>query len=121
MLRVIAVAALLLAANSAFADEAAARKSFAAGERAYNLGEFDKAVTLFKQAYAEWDEPAFLFNIAQTYRQMGDCKQSQFFYKRFLALKVNDTKKPIKPELQAEVEKRIGELEECIRRELASK
>ena len=121
MLRVIAVATLVLTASSAFADEAAARKSFAAGERAYNLGEFEKAVTLFKQAYAEWDEPAFLFNIAQTYRQIGDCKQSQFFYKRFLALKANDTKKPIKPELQTEVEKRIAELEECIRREIASK
>src|SRR5688572_19957989 len=121
MLRLVVVAAIVLSATSAFADEATARKKYEAGERAYNLGEFDKAITLFKEAYADWAEPAFLFNIAQTYRQMGDCKQAQFFYKRFLALKANDTKKPMKPEFQAEVEKRIAELEECVRREIASK
>jgi tetratricopeptide (TPR) repeat protein len=103
------------------ADEATARKAFDEGERAYNLGDFPKAVELFRKAFEEWPEPAFLFNLAQTYRQMGDCKQASFFYKRFLALKEQDTKKPIKPALKAEVETRIGELEECIKRELASK
>ncbi len=120
MLRAIVGAALVLSSSVALADEASARKTYDAGERAYNLGQFDKAVELFKQAYEDWPEPAFLFNIAQTYRQAGNCKQAQFFYKRFLALKVSDTKKPLKPELQAEVEKRIAELDECMRRELAS-
>ncbi|HEY5947702.1 MAG TPA: tetratricopeptide repeat protein, partial [Kofleriaceae bacterium] len=118
-----AVIALLLVGSSAiaFADEETAKKDFSAGERAYNLGDFTKAVELFKKAYEEWPEPAFLFNIAQTYRQSGDCKQALFFYKRFLALKQNDTKKPIKPDLKKEVENRIGELEECTRREIANK
>lgn len=120
MFRAIVGAALVLSSSVALADEASARKTYDAGERAYNLGQFDRAVELFKQAYEDWPEPAFLFNIAQTYRQAGNCKQALFFYKRFLALKQTDTKKPIKPELQAEVEKRILELEECIRRELAS-
>jgi hypothetical protein len=121
MFRVVVGLTVALWSATAFADEASARKKYDAGERAYNLGEFHKAVELFKEAYADWPEPAFLFNIAQTYRQAGDCKQALFFYKRFLALKQQDTKKPIKPELQAEVEKRIIELEECMRRELASK
>lgn len=121
MFRAIVGAALVLSSSVALADEASARKTYDAGERAYNLGQFDRAAELFKQAYEDWPEPAFLFNIAQTYRQSGNCKQALFFYKRFLALKQSDTKKPIKPELQAEVEKRILELEECIRRELASK
>ena len=121
MFRVVVGLAIVLSASPVFADEASARKRFSDGERAYNLGEFDKAVELFKQAYSEWPEPAFLFNVAQTYRQAGDCKQALFFYKRFLALKQNDTKKPINPALQTEVEKRIVELEECLRRELASK
>lgn len=116
-----AFAALVLSSGVVHADEASARKAYGAGERAYNLGEFDKAAELFKQAYEEWPEPTFLFNLAQTYRQSGNCKQAQFFYKRFLALKQNDTKKPIKPELEAEVKKRIDELEECIRRETANK
>jgi hypothetical protein len=122
MIRAVVVAVFLLAASiPAFADEATARAQFSAGERAYNLGDFNKAVELFKKAYEEWPEPAFLFNIAQTYRQSGDCKQALFFYKRFLALKQNDTKKPLKPELKKEVENRIAELEECARRELANK
>ena len=121
MIRGVLIAVVLCASGLAMADEATARKDFSAGERAYNLGDFNKAVELFKKAYEEWPEPAFLFNIAQTYRQSGDCKQALFFYKRFLALKQNDTKKPLKPELKKEVENRIAELEECTRREIANK
>jgi hypothetical protein len=122
MKRVLA-AVLLVAASAgvALADEGSARKSFDEGERAYNLGEFPRAVELFKQAYEQWPEPAFLFNVAQTYRQIGDCKQALFFYKRFLSLKEQDTKKPIRPQLKEEVEKRIAELEDCMKRELAAK
>jgi tetratricopeptide (TPR) repeat protein len=122
MKRVLAAVLLVVAsAGVAVADEATARQNFDAGERAYNLGEFAKAVELFKQAYDQWPEPAFLFNVAQTYRQMGDCKQALFFYKRVIALKEQDTKKPQRPQLKEEVEKRIGELEECMKRELAAK
>jgi hypothetical protein len=121
MIRILVVSLVLLSSAAARADEAAARKSFEAGERAYNLGEFDKAVELFRKAFEEWPEPAFLFNLAQTYRQAGDCKQAAFFYKRFLALKEDDTKKPLRAELKQEVEKRIVELEECVKREIASK
>jgi hypothetical protein len=121
MIRAVVIVVGLIGWNAvAFADEAAARKSFEAGERAYNLGEFPKAIDLFKAAYDEWPEPAILFNLAQTYRQLGNCKQAQFFYKRFLALKEQDTKKPIRPDLRTEVEKRIAELEDCLKRELAS-
>jgi len=116
----VVVAAVLLPAV-AHADEVIARKLFDEGERAYNLGDFAKASELFRKAYEEWPEPAFLFNLAQTYRQAGDCKQASFFYKRFLALKEQDTKKPIKPELKVEVEKRIVELDECVKGEIASK
>jgi hypothetical protein len=122
MKRVLAAVLLVVAsAGIAVADEATARQNFDAGERAYNLGEFAKAVELFKQAYDQWPEPAFLFNVAQTYRQIGDCKQALFFYKRFISLKEQDTKKPLRPQLKEEVEKRIGELEECMKRELAAK
>lgn len=115
------VLSIVCSAGVALADEATARKNFDEGERAYNLGKFPEAVELFKQAYDQWPEPAFLFNVAQTYRQMGDCKNALFFYKRFLALKERDTKKPLRPELKSEVEKRIVELDECVKRELAEK
>jgi hypothetical protein len=119
--RLLVITLALAPAAVAHADEATARKNFEAGERAYNLGQFDRAAELFAKAYEEWPEPAFLFNLAPTYRQAGNCQQASFFYKRFLALKENDTKKPIKPTLKAEVENRIVELDECIKRELASR
>lgn len=121
MLRAVVGVTLALWSATAFADEASARQKYDAGERAYNLGEFEKAAQLFKDAYSEHADPAFLFNVAQTYRQAGDCKQALFFYKRYLALKQNDTKKPLSPARQAEVEQRIQELEECLRRDLAGK
>ncbi len=122
MIRGVAVIlSITCTAGLAIADETTARKLFDDGERAYNLGEFDKAVGLFKQAYEQRPDPVYLFNVAQTYRQMGDCKQAVFFYKRYIALKEQDTKKPLKPERKAELENRIAELEECVKRELASK
>ena len=114
------VAAVVLWGPVAHADEATAKKKYEEGERAYNLGQFKRAVELFTEAYEQHPNPTFLFNIAQTYRQSGDCKQAQFFYKRFLALKANDPK-PLKPERVAEIEQRIAELEECIKREMANK
>jgi hypothetical protein len=102
------------------ADQAKAKQLYDDGEKAYNLGQFDKSIDLFTKAYEEWPEPAFLFNIAQAYRQAGNCKQALFFYKRFLSLKENDTKKPIKPEVKKDVEGRIAELEECVKRDIAN-
>ena len=122
MIRTSCMLALIAAlSHGAYADEATAKARYSAGESAYNLGQFDKAIELFKQAYEQWPEPAFLFNVAQAYRQTGDCKQALFFYKRFLSLKENDTKRPMKSELKTEVEGRVAELEECVRREIASK
>lgn len=117
------VAALAFAgtATIAVADQAKAKQLYEDGEKAYNLGQFDKAIQLFTNAYEEWPEAAFLFNIAQAYRQAGDCKQALFFYKRFLSLKENDTKKPIKPEVKKDVEGRIAELEDCVKRDIANK
>src|SRR5437016_9916281 len=117
----IAAFAFAGSATLAHADQAKAKQLYDDGEKAYNLGQFDKAIQLFTNAYEEWPEPAFLFNIAQAYRQAGDCKQALFFYKRFLSLKENDTKKPIKPEVKKDVEGRIAELEDCVKRDLANK
>ena len=122
MLRTSVIVALsLCTATVARADEATAKQQYEQGARAYNLGQFQKAIELFTSAYEQWPEAAFLFNIAQAYRQAGDCKQALFFYKRFLALKENDTKKPVSAEVRKEVEGRVVELDECVKRDIASK
>jgi hypothetical protein len=113
--------ALIATAAPAYADKDKAKGFYDQAEKQYNLGKFDSAVDLYTKAYEEWPEPFFLFNIAQAYRQAGNCKQALFFYKRFLALKAADTAKPIAPSLRQEVEARIAELDACTKAELANK
>jgi hypothetical protein len=77
----------------------------------YNIGDFQEAVDLYKKAYEEWPDAAFLFNIAQSYRQLDDCKNSLFFYNRYLLVKPN-------ADNRVKVESTIKELEEsCKNRE----
>jgi hypothetical protein len=87
------------------------------GETQYNLGNFDKAADAFKQGFAlesvESKKAAYLYNVAQAYRQGGKCKDAAFFYKRYLSMKDDDTAKPLKPEKRAEVEQFITEQEAC--------
>src|SRR3990167_7025958 len=86
------------------------------GENHYNLGEFTKAVDAFKKGFeaetVESKKAAYLYNIAQSYRQAKECGNAQFFYKRYLALKDNDTKKPLRPEKRIEIEELIKQLDE---------
>jgi len=70
-------------------DKAKAKALYDKGDKQYNLGRFKEAIDLFTQAYEAYDDPDLLFNIAQAYRQDGNCSKSIFFYKRFLALKPN--------------------------------
>ena len=109
-----AALAVTFALSTAVAQPAkTADDHYKAGAKQYNLGNFDKAIEEFKQAYAIQDKPAYLYNIAQAYRQLRDCKNALFFYKRFLSLKANDTVKPLSPTLKAEIEGRIVELDAC--------
>ena len=39
------------------------------------------------QPKPESKKPAYLYNVAQAYRQGGKCKDAAFFYKRYLSLK----------------------------------
>ncbi len=80
------------------------------GRKKYDLGDFQKAVENFKKAYEELPDGAFLFNIAQSYRQLDDCKQSLFFYKRFLSVK-----KDAPAATKTEVEGHIKVLEGCVK------
>jgi tetratricopeptide (TPR) repeat protein len=115
-LKSLVVAALLVPAF-ALAQPKTADEWYKEGETQYNLGDFDKAADAFKQGFAaETDEskkPAYIYNVAQAYRQGNKCKDAAFFYKRYLSLKDQDTVKPLKPEKRTEIESRITELEEC--------
>ncbi|HEY6033169.1 MAG TPA: tetratricopeptide repeat protein [Kofleriaceae bacterium] len=109
-------AAMLLSAV-AMAEPKTADDWYSEGETQYNLGNFDKAADAFKQGYAlesiENKKPAYLYNVAQAYRQARKCKDASFFYKRYLSLKDQDTAKPLNPDKRKEIEGWIAELDEC--------
>ncbi|HET7501454.1 MAG TPA: tetratricopeptide repeat protein [Kofleriaceae bacterium] len=88
------------------------------GENQYLLGNFDKAIEAFKQAFSletnASNRAAYLYNIAQAYRQENDCKNALFFYRRFLSLKDQDTTKPLTAKTRKDVEDKIADLEKCV-------
>jgi hypothetical protein len=116
-MRKICIAALLVPAL-AWAQPRSADEWYKEGETQFNLGNFDKAIEAFKQGFSletsESKKAAYLYNVAQSYRQANDCKNALFFYKRFLALKNNDTVKPLAAKTRKDVEDRISELEVCV-------
>jgi len=111
LLMVVAVAV----SRPAAADPKTAAEWFNVGDNNYNLGNFEKAIEAFRKAYElEKDDalkPIYLYNIAQAYRQAGDCENAVFFYKRFLSLKATDTKKPLGQSTKDDIQKRITEQE----------
>jgi len=121
---IISIAAALLAtATLAWADPTTPEGWYKEGENQYNLGNFDRAVDAFKKGFeletSESKKAAYLFNIAQAYRQAKNCVDAQFFYKRYLAFKDADTKRPLAPATRKEIEDRIAELEECAKQQEA--
>lgn len=66
--------------------QAAALALYKKGRIQYDLGNFEQAIDLFKRAYEASPHQSFLFNIAQSYRLMDDCKNALFFYKRYLSV-----------------------------------
>ena len=63
---------------------AEARRHYEEGTKAFNLGEFPRAIAEFKAAYNAKDDPSLLYNIAQSFRLQGDAGQAIFFYRSFL-------------------------------------
>jgi tetratricopeptide repeat protein len=122
MMRKISFAVLLLLIPAlAWAAPRTADEWYEEGANQYTLGNFDKAIEAFKQGFSlEPDESKkanYLYNIAQAYRQTHDCKNALFFYKRFLALKANDTVKPLPTRTRKAVEDFITEADTCVRQQ----
>lgn len=109
--------ALVFLPGLAIAEPKSADDWYKEGEVQYNLGNFDRAAEAFKQGYAvesaESKKAAYLYNVAQAYRQGKRCKDAAFFYKRYLSLKEQDTVKPLRAERRAEIERWIAELQDC--------
>ncbi len=95
-------------AHAQSGDKDKALSVYRKGRIQYDLGRWEKAIALFEEAYGIFPDAAYLFNIAQSYRQSDDCKQAAFFYKRFLSIS------PGAPN-RREVEGYIQDLDEACR------
>jgi tetratricopeptide (TPR) repeat protein len=65
-------------------NKAAARDSYREGTRQYDLGDYQKALELFKRAYLLFEEPSILFNSAQCERQLKHPEEAVKLYKSYL-------------------------------------
>lgn len=73
-----------LATTALAAPTPASREAYAAGQKLYKAGQYTEAAAKFEAAYAIDSDPAYLFNIAQSYRLAKSCAKAVDFYKRFL-------------------------------------
>jgi hypothetical protein len=95
---------IALCARTANADVAEAKVHYEKGLALYQLGEYRRALDEFKEAHIAKPDPAFLYNIAQCFRQLGDAENALAFYRRYLSAAPQGS-------LRAEVEKRTQDLE----------
>ena len=120
MLRAARLASLLVAAATAAAPlpveaqrrsardrSAQANVRYEEGKAAYDGGDFDRAIELWRKGYELKDDPVFLYNIAQAYRQKGDYPRAIFYYKAYV-------REEPRARNRAEVEARVGELEKLV-------
>ena len=95
-LPLVVVSALLLFALSGFAataraqapapeDKTAAQEHYNSGTSYYDLGKYDDAIREFEAAYELKNDPAFLYNLAQSYRQAGNHERRYTSIKRTCA------------------------------------
>jgi tetratricopeptide (TPR) repeat protein len=104
----------LLVANVASADNKnVARDAFTEGTRLYDLADFKGALEAFKKAYLNYEDPSFLFNIAQCYRQLNNKPEALRFYRTYL-------RKTSDPPNTEEVRRLIATLEAAIAQEKAA-
>ncbi len=85
-------------------EEQQARAEFERGQRQYDLARFDRAIGHYARAYELLPLPAFLFNIAQCHRQLGEYRKAAFFYRRYLDMAENPPNAALARTLLKEVE-----------------
>ena len=107
----ITAAALLSASTPAFAEAIPpkARKLAEHGREMHKRGEYDRAITAFKEAYVIAPSAGLLFNIAQAYRLQGNCDDASLMYKRFLSTNPD-------PAARSVAETHLATVERCLQK-----
>lgn len=66
-------------------DKARSAAAYTEGQRRYAAHDYAAAAAKFIEAYAAEPDPAYLFNVAQSFRLAHDCVEAASYYRRFLA------------------------------------
>jgi len=99
------------------ADSETAKELAEQGFDAYDEGDYEEAIVLFEEANDIAPVTGLLFNIAQSYRQLGErgCADALEYYQRFRASVIDEGERPPKrlktliSEMKACVEERTDE------------
>lgn len=105
---------LVLPAPAAFAataeDRRAARVHFNEAEKAYANEAYAEALASYEKAYALFEAPAFLFNMAQCQRHLDRPKEALDLYRRFIEASPNATNRTVVEGLIVEMEEAVAAL-----------
>jgi tetratricopeptide (TPR) repeat protein len=93
------------------------RVFFERGEANFNRGKFEEARADYQAAYDVEPLPAFLFNIGQCYRNLGDYERAQFFFQRYTMLDPHSANRPAADRLIAEMSRLAQERREAAARD----
>jgi hypothetical protein len=85
------------------------RVRFEMAETKFNLGRFEEAAVDYQAAYEAEPLPAFLFNIGQCHRNLGNYERAQFYFRRYLGLDPRSPNRADAEHLIAEMDRLAGE------------
>ncbi|HJX66365.1 MAG TPA: tetratricopeptide repeat protein [Polyangia bacterium] len=71
-------------AQAGESDKVTAKAHYEKGTRLYEIREYDKSLLEYKAAYLAQPDPAFLFNIGQCYRKLGQNQEALSFFEEYL-------------------------------------
>ena len=103
------------------AGDKASRELFQRAEKSFNLGRFPEALADYQAAYEAKSLPAFLFNIAQCYRNMQSYERARFFFRRYLALDPRTSNRRLVEDLIAEMTRELDKSEKSEKAEQVEK
>lgn len=84
-MRAAVVLVLMIASRVASADDRdEARRHFLEAKKQYELGHFAEAAKEYEAGYNLFQRPGFLWDIAQSYRKLGDNEKALHFYKMYV-------------------------------------
>ena len=67
-------------------SRAEAKRLAARAQVHFDLGEYDKAISDYREAYRMVPSPGILYNLGQAYRLLGDCVSATTMYRNYLRL-----------------------------------